>query len=106
VTKSVGNGLVPVIAMVESTTDKVGDATGLGAPLNGVLGQVGGAVKGLGGQVTGAGSGNALTNTVGGALTNVGTTVGAGGLVDNGTAPVVAWAASAAAWAVPACCKP
>ncbi|MFW8696394.1 collagen-like triple helix repeat-containing protein, partial [Mesorhizobium japonicum] len=55
VTKSVGNGLVPVIAMVESTTDKVGDATGLGAPLNGVLGQVGGAVKGLGGQVTSAG---------------------------------------------------
>ncbi|WP_372439284.1 collagen-like triple helix repeat-containing protein, partial [Pandoraea sputorum] len=39
-TQQVGDRLVPVVAMVESTTDKLGTATGLGAPVSGVLQQV------------------------------------------------------------------
>ncbi|MEG2913019.1 MAG: collagen-like triple helix repeat-containing protein, partial [Pseudomonas sp.] len=54
-TNTVGGKLVPVIAMVESTTDKIGSATGLGTPLKGVISQIGGAVNGLGGKVTDAG---------------------------------------------------
>jgi hypothetical protein len=86
VTQEVGNKLVPVIAMVESTTDKVGDATGLGDPLKGIVQKVGDTVEGAGDKVTDAGNGNPLTNTVGGALSNTGTTVGkVGGLVANGS---------------------
>ncbi|MDB6146092.1 MAG: putative lipoprotein [Pseudomonas sp.] len=72
-----GGKVVPVVTMLESTTQRIGGTTGLGAPLNGVLQQTGKTLGGAGVKIADAGNGNPLTNTLGAAVpSNVGNVTG------------------------------
>src|SRR5690606_7030974 len=89
VTNTLGDQvLVPVVSMLEATTQNLGDRTKLGDPLNTVLHQDDGSLGGLGDKVAGAGDGNVLTTTLGTALGNSGGVAAtSGGLLVDGNKP-------------------
>src|SRR5690606_38261229 len=75
--------LAPVVGTVTGLTQQVGAATGLGAPVDGVLTQVGGVVGNLGDTVTGTGLPGGLGAGVGGLVSGLGDTVASvGGLLN------------------------
>src|SRR5690606_24319857 len=81
--KALDPTLAPVADTVTGLTQQVGAATGLGAPVDGVLTQVGGTVGNLGDAVAGTGLPGGLSTGVGGLVSGLGDTVAsAGGLLN------------------------
>src|SRR5690606_9286729 len=75
--------LAPVVDTVVGLTQQVGATTGLGAPVDGVLQQVGGTVSNLGDTLGGTGMPGGLSEGVGGLVSGLGDTVGSvGGLLN------------------------
>nr|WP_243667256.1 collagen-like triple helix repeat-containing protein [Pseudomonas brassicae] len=61
---SVGAGITPVVSGVASITQQVGAASGVGAPVNSLVNNIGGAVASLGSQI-GASGGNPVSTQLG-----------------------------------------
>jgi hypothetical protein len=91
-TRTAGSAITPLVTTAGNLTQQVGTATGLGQPVAGLLGQVGGAITSAGTKVSVASS-QPVVGDVGQLVRAVGNTVtNAGGLVNpngaNGVAPV------------------
>src|SRR5690606_20221832 len=81
--KSPDPTLAPAVATATGLTQPVGAATGLRAPVDGVLTQVGGVVSNLGDTVSGTGLPGGLDTGVGGLVSGLGDTVASvGGLLN------------------------
>lgn len=82
---AVGKALIrrsPVVDTTVGLTQQIGATTGLGAPVDGVLTQVGGTVSGLGDTVAGTGLPGGLSTGLGGLVDGLGKTVAStGGLL-------------------------
>lgn len=92
VTQPLSSAITPLVVTLGQQTQTVGTTTGIGQPVSGLLGQIGGAVQSAGAQVAGTSS-NPLAADVGHLVSSVGNTVtNAGGLVNpngpNGAAPI------------------
>lgn len=92
VTQPLSSAITPLVITLGQQTQNVGTTTGVGQPVSGLLGQIGGAVQNAGAQVAGTSS-NPLAADVGQLVSGVGNTItNAGGLVNpngpNGAAPI------------------
>ncbi|WP_195844585.1 collagen-like triple helix repeat-containing protein, partial [Bordetella pertussis] len=80
--KALDPTLKPVVDTTVGLTQQIGATTGLGAPVDGVLTQVGGTVSGLGDTVAGTGLPGGLSTGLGGLVDGLGKTVAStGGLL-------------------------
>ncbi len=91
-TQAISTAITPLVTTAGQLTQQVGTATGLGQPVAGLLGQVGGAITSAGWKVTST-SPQPIVGAVGGLVRAVGNTVtNTGGLVNpsgpNGAVPV------------------
>ncbi len=91
-TQLAGSAITPLVTTAGSLTQQVGTATGLGQPVAGLLGQVGGAITSAGTKVSAASS-QPVVGDLGQLVRAVGNTVtNAGGLVNpngaNGAVPI------------------
>lgn len=81
ITQSLSSGIVPLTSTVTSLTHQVGGATGLGEPVNNLLGTVGGTVAGLGHNISA--SDTPVVNSLGRVVTATGNTVSMLGILLN-----------------------
>ncbi len=91
-TQAISTAITPVVTTAGQLTQQVGTATGLGQPVAGLLGQVGGAITSAEWQVTSTspqpivGAAGSLVRAVGNTVTNAGGLVNPSGA--NGAAPI------------------